>query len=966
MSLISSNYCPNVLYGGGCNDSSCLGNHDVCLCELCVLICSPASNFASHIRSWKHLENASKAAPPSRVISGELIRCPPCSVTVSSTQWGTHITGDSHRRHQELASLRAAYELAESDKQGVRVSHFDAGVDFGAIDVDQAAAGRRFEVTLSSDKHVTLVRTWVRARISNHAGLFKALCRANTALTPGSEVSIPILFRHGGRGRYEARLEFTFQGLSGREFVIARRLLALVGEAADREVLKSVTPYIRSRRVRWDENTDVLAGDLPPRMIRPIKWARDLLPFNIPSALAEVLQSGTHPEILLRLSQEYLTDPLSLENYQSFFPVLLWIEESRMVDDLRMYDMRDVQFEPDGRLYSLHIYGLAEGRPSVTIGISKQSPGDVILVQEGGGGRTFKGIVHDIRQEDVRISFHPDFPGASRTYNVRFQLNRTPLRRMHQAIVATIKSPRRLLFPEAGDEGLESPVAGTDSRLQLFNTSIGGNAPQLAAVESILQLRPGCAPFVLFGPPGTGKTVTLVETILQLLHEQPDARILACAPSNSAADIIAERLVKQGLSPEELFRCNAATRNPASVPQELLQYIYRPGNMYALPTMDKLQHFRVIVSTCTNSSFAYNIGMPLGHFTHIFVDEAGQASEPEMLVAIKPLLAQNTRVILSGDPKQLGPVIRSSMAREFGLEKSFLERLMDRPLYSSEDGRGRSFVKLVKNYRSHEAILRYPNEKFYDGELEVCGSVGTINTFLRSPQLVSPEFPVVFHAISGQNEREASSPSWFNKEEVLQVKAYIVALLQDRQFPLLPEDIGVITPYHAQVRKIRHLLQLAKLSDVKVGSVEEFQGQERKVILVSTVRSSGDMLAYDAKFALGFLSNARRFNVAMTRAKALLIVVGDAPILSVDPLWRAFMNYIHTNNGWRGDAPTWDVNAAVLEGADYVDELREAIAADMNAVMAQLPPEEDMEAEANVEREAVSGSWESGGGDNDW
>ena len=100
----------------------------------------------------------------------------------------------------------------------------------------------------------------------------------------------------------------------------------------------------------------------------------------------------------------------------------------------------------------------------------------------------------------------------------------------------------------------------------------------------------------------------------------------------------------------------------------------------------------------------------------------------------------------------------------------------------------------------------------------------------------------------------------------------------------------------------------------------------------------------------------------MTRAKALLIVVGEAAILSVDPLWRGFMNYVHANSCWRGDAPTWDVNASVLADADYADELREAIAADMNAVMAQLPPEEDIEAEANVDKEF----WEPGGGDNDW
>ncbi len=184
--------------------------------------------------------------------------------------------------------------------------------------------------------------------------------------------------------------------------------------------------------------------------------------------------------------------------------------------------------------------------------------------------------------------------------------------------------------------------------------------------------------------------MTLVESIYQLLHEQPDARILACAPSNSAADIIAQRLIT--LPPDEMFRCNAATRNPASVPDELFPFVYRPGNMYTLPSMDKLKEFRVIVSTCNNAAFGYNIGLPSGHFTHIFVDEAGQASEPEMLVAIKPLLADNTRVILSGDPKQLGPVIRSSMARDFGLEKSFLERLMARPLYSGEHGRGRSYV----------------------------------------------------------------------------------------------------------------------------------------------------------------------------------------------------------------------------------------------------------------------------------
>lgn len=188
--------------------------------------------------------------------------------------------------------------------------------------------------------------------------------------------------------------------------------------------------------------------------------------------------------------------------------------------------------------------------------------------------------------------------------------------------------------------------------------------------------------------PGTGKTVTIVEAIRQVLKKQPNARILACAPSNSAADIIAQRLTM--LSPEELFRCNAACREPLSVPAELLPYVNVQGHFYGIPSIDKLSSYRVIVSTCGNASFAYNVGMPEGHFTHIFVDEAGQASEPEVLNAIKTVAVEKTRVVLSGDPKQLGPVIRSAVAREFGLGKSLLERLMERPVYSTDYGRGTS------------------------------------------------------------------------------------------------------------------------------------------------------------------------------------------------------------------------------------------------------------------------------------
>jgi helicase MOV-10 len=105
--------------------------------------------------------------------------------------------------------------------------------------------------------------------------------------------------------------------------------------------------------------------------------------------------------------------------------------------------------------------------------------------------------------------------------------------------------------------------------------------------------------------------------------------------------------------------------------------------------MDRLQNFQVIVSTCVSASVFSGIGMARGHFTHIFIDEAGQATEPETFVSIKTLAGSKTNVILSGDPKQLGPVIRSGIARGLGLEKSYLERLMNRDVYNIKTGLGR-------------------------------------------------------------------------------------------------------------------------------------------------------------------------------------------------------------------------------------------------------------------------------------
>lgn len=185
--------------------------------------------------------------------------------------------------------------------------------------------------------------------------------------------------------------------------------------------------------------------------------------------------------------------------------------------------------------------------------------------------------------------------------------------------------------------------------------------------------------------PGTGKTVTIVEAIRQVLRKHPHFRILACAPSNSAADLIAQRL--RVLTREQLFRFYAPSRPKAAVPADLLPYTrLDQEHNFVAPPLEELKQFRVVVCTCASASFASSIGMPRGHFSHIFVDEAAQASEPEVMIAIKTMADDWTNVVLSGDPKQLGPVIVSPIARRFGLERSFLQRLMDLKMYDENKG----------------------------------------------------------------------------------------------------------------------------------------------------------------------------------------------------------------------------------------------------------------------------------------
>ncbi|KAI8503673.1 hypothetical protein Bbelb_186440 [Branchiostoma belcheri] len=608
--------------------------------------------------------------------------------------------------------------------------------------------------------------------------------------------------------------------------------------------------------------------------------------------------------------------PLTMTDYARRWSCLLHLEELQMEIDIHQFDMINESLQPCGEYLSLTVPGLAEGRPSVLIGDK------VVLTAPGAGdcSPSYEGYVHEVLREEVLLKFHQDFHSSydGEPYNVFFMFNRSTLRRCHQAVNFAHNLGSQVLFPsqptlspalvncqldrnntKGNHSGAQHSKGGRSpgAPVQLFNPSL--NQQQRAAVSRILRAEGRPAPYVLFGPPGTGKTVTLVEAILQVFHTLPYSRIIACTPSNSAADLLAERLHHSGqVKQADMVRLNAFQR-VQEVPESIERYCMDGDQL------EQVSRRRIIVATCSTAGLLYSLGLRAGHFTHVFVDEAGQATEPECLIPVGLCAGMQSQVVLAGDPMQLGPVLQSHLAKDLGLGQSLLERLMTRGPYLRDNNKFSQHgaynpllvTKLVCNYRSHPALLKLPSELFYHGDLFTLADPSLTRQLENWDGLPCKGCPIIFHGTEGEDMREGCSPSWFNPVEAVQVLRYTQLLLGGS---VKQSDLGIITPYRKQVEKLRLLLGSVGLDEVKVGSVEEFQGQERLIIIISTVRSTTNMLKFDTQHTLGFLSNPKRFNVSVTRAQALLIMVGNPHVLGQDPYWLSMLQYCVDQGAYTG------------------------------------------------------------------
>ncbi|CCX68798.1 putative DNA helicase [Prevotella sp. CAG:255] len=480
----------------------------------------------------------------------------------------------------------------------------------------------------------------------------------------------------------------------------------------------------------------------------------------------------------------------------------------------------------------------------------------------------------------------------------------------------------RLMF-----EALDRVIGARDNRLaylrDLFYSGVPAaelsfapisfpwlNRAQQEAVNKVLRAKDVA---IVHGPPGTGKTTTLVEAIYETLRRE--SQVLVCAQSNMAVDWISERLVDRGIS---VLRIG----NPTKVNDKMLSFTYE-RRFEAHPDypqlwsirqairklrqerkrrdngwhqkMDRLKsravelelrinsqlfgEAKVIASTLTGSASHLLSGQKFGT---LFIDEAAQALEAACWIAIR----RASRVVLAGDHCQLPPTVKSIAALKGGLGTTLMERIV---------ARKPSVVTLLTvQYRMNEQIMRFSSNWFYDGRVESAPEV-------KYRGILDYDNPITWIDTSESDAKEefvGESFGRINKTEAEltldALKNYFTKIGRQR---IADEhiDVGVISPYRAQVQLLRRMVRKAEFFKpyrgcITVNTVDGFQGQERDIIVISLVRSNDDG-------QIGFLSDLRRMNVAITRARMKLIIVGSVQTMTRHAFYKELYGYVQESAG---------------------------------------------------------------------
>jgi len=544
------------------------------------------------------------------------------------------------------------------------------------------------------------------------------------------------------------------------------------------------------------------------------------------------------------------------------------------------------------------------------------------------------GVVTSVRRNRLFLASTkdvlPDWVMNSSTLGIDLTFDEVSYREMSQALSAVIGAHGNRLA-ELRDVLLGAKLASFREQKadDLFYPS-PLNDSQLAAVRHAVSAQDVA---IIHGPPGTGKTTTLVQVILETIRRE--RRVLVCAPSNTAVDLLTEKLAEHGVNVIRLG-------NPSRVSDLLLKHTLDAGvmahasyaKMHAMrqtaeqhrdtasehvrnfgfeerqhrqwlreeartlrQAADDLERFMtedvlesVQVITCTL------VGASHRHIRHlsfetVFIDEAAQALEPGCWIPI----AKGQRLVLAGDHHQLPPMVKSEKAAREGLRETLFQKCIQRQPDTAR--------MLTMQYRMHAHIMGFSSEKFYGGQLVPHPSVRHADLAAYDPRFAF-DLPVEFIDTAGCEYHEVAIPesrSTANPEEAQLLLERLAQLLEPfdlTEHAQRPLTIGVIAPYRAQINYLKDAIEdSAVLNDLllqrrlSVGTVDSFQGQERDIIAITLTRSN-------PQGEIGFLSDIRRMNVGMTRARRKLLLVGDSSTLCHHPFFVDLLVYIKRIGGY--------------------------------------------------------------------
>ena len=487
--------------------------------------------------------------------------------------------------------------------------------------------------------------------------------------------------------------------------------------------------------------------------------------------------------------------------------------------------------------------------------------------------------------------------------NVQLAFDETTYRLMFEALDRTIRARGRLGYLR--DLFYSNQKAETFSFAPMQFPFL--NDSQERAVNEVLRAKDVA---VVHGPPGTGKTTTLVEAIYETLRREN--QVLVCAQSNMAVDWISEKLVDRGINVLRLG-------NPTRVNDKMLSFTYerrfeshpdytqlwairkairqlranrKRGDRTFHQKIERLKEreieldlriraqifgeARVIACTLVGSANRLLDGMKFGT---LFIDEAAQALEAACWIPIR----RASRVILAGDHCQLPPTIKSIAAMKGGLDKTLMQRIVEH--------KPEAVTLLTMQYRMNEAIMRFSSDWFYHGQVVAAPEVKfrgilDLDRPMEWREIRNEELGMRNEEFVGENFGRVNKPE--ARETLMALAEYFVKIGRQR---IIDEriDVGIISPYRAQVQYLRHLIKKTDFFKpfckiISVNTVDGFQGQERDVILVSLVRSNEEG-------QIGFLRDLRRMNVAITRARMKLIILGDVATLTKHPFYKKLWEY---------------------------------------------------------------------------